>query len=373
MRVALGTAITMGLAKGKMESPPTTAHFLVGEGCAHSCAYCGVNESTIARIEWPKFPVENVLSSSFSGFERACLQLTSNGFDEAIPLIKKIPVPVSVSLRAEGEKEIEQLFEAGADKVCLPLDGCTPEISERICREGFERTFELLEWAGKRYPGRIATHLIMGLGETERDAVELLNKLSGIGVYAGLFAFTPAKGSRLAENEKPHVGAYRRVQIARYLVTKNGTTAFDYNSKNQLIRLPGVPGEAFMTSGCLGCNRPYFDGSPSSPYNYPRELSKGEFEEAVKQSRTYEGKNVFKAQKLLKVRAEYSNRIEIVKITGDFFVHPEDGLAEIEKSLAGCPINKNEIKARIEKALENCEAFGFDSDSLAEAIMGAIG
>ncbi len=371
MRVAVGTAIIMGLMNGKMDSPPTTAHFLIGEGCDYSCAYCSSKDARIARIDWPEFPVEKVLASSFSGFGRVCLQLTSFGLEEAIGLIGEIPLPVSVTVRAEKKDDVRKLFSAGADRVCVPLDACTPEISEKVCRGGFVKQLELLEWAGKEFPGKIATHLIIGLGETERESVELLKKLKYSGVYAGLFAFTPAKGSPLEAMQKPHIGAYRRVQIARYLIM-NGYVDFSYNSRGQLLRLPEVPGEVFMTSGCPDCNRPYFDGSPSKPYNYPRKPTEKERTLALGQAKLYEGQSIYKAQKLIKVKAEYSDKIERIKITGDFFIHPEEGLEEIEKKLVGCPVEKGEIMARIADCLTRFEAFGFDANSLTEAIMGAV-
>ena len=371
MRVAVGTAIVMGLMKGKMDSPPTTAHFLIGEGCDYSCAYCSSKDSRIARIDWPEFPSEKVLASSFGNFGRVCLQLTSSGLEESIGLIGEIPLPVSVTFRAEKKDDVRKLFSAGADRVCIPLDACTPEISEKVCRGGFQKQLELLEWAAKEFPGKIASHLIIGLGETEREAVEVLKKLKYAGVYVGLFAFTPAKGSSLEAMPKPHIGAYRRVQIARYLIM-NGYVDFVYNSRGQLLNLPEVPGEVFMTSGCPDCNRPYFDGSPSNPYNFPKKPTDKERFFALNQAKLYGGRNIFKAQKLIKVKVEYSNTIEKIKINGDFFLYPEDGLAGIEKNLIGCALEKGEIKARIEKSLNGFEAFGFDAESLTDAIMGAV-
>jgi len=42
-------------------------------------------------------------------------------------------------------------------------------------------------------------------------------------------------------------------------------------------------GEAFRTSGCPGCNRPYYNERPSGPfYNYPRGLTE---EEARREAR----------------------------------------------------------------------------------------
>jgi biotin synthase len=38
--------------------------------------------------------------------------------------------------------------------------------------------------------------------------------------------------------------------------------------------------EAFLTSGCPGCNRPYYTSKPSGPiYNYPRKVKESENEE----------------------------------------------------------------------------------------------
>ncbi|MEW6329585.1 MAG: radical SAM protein [Candidatus Micrarchaeota archaeon] len=381
MRLALGTAMAMGLRKGKMESAPTTAHFLLGDGCEHSCAYCGARDSKIARIEWPEFPGEKVMGAPFSGFKRACLQLTSNGLEEAVALIPKIPLPVSVSLRARGIGEVERLFSAGADRVCVPLDACTGEISESVGRGGFRERVALLKWAAGKFPGKIATHLIVGLGESERDAVELMRELYASGVYVGLFAFTPVKGSALEARGKPHLGAYRRVQIARHLIAKGKESehAFKYNARGQIIGLPEVEGEAFLTSGCPGCNRPYFDSAPSKLYNYPREMSEEERRKANSEARVYEGKKVYKAGKLIKINLEYSSylgntsKIENIRITGDFFVYPEEGIERIERGLVGCPLEKEGIRARAARALENVEVFGFDADSLTEAVMGAVG
>jgi len=42
-------------------------------------------------------------------------------------------------------------------------------------------------------------------------------------------------------------------------------------------------GEPFLTSGCPGCNRPYYNERPGGPlYNYPRQLLPEEIEEAKK-------------------------------------------------------------------------------------------
>ena len=43
-------------------------------------------------------------------------------------------------------------------------------------------------------------------------------------------------------------------------------------------------GSLFLTSGCPGCNRPYYNEKPSGPlYNYPRPLTPNELNEVERQ------------------------------------------------------------------------------------------
>lgn len=373
MRVALGTAIVLGFAKGKMECAPTTAHLLLGKKCGHSCSYCDADDSKIARIEWPEFPDEMVLASSFEPFERVCLQLTSSGLDAALRLIPAFAKPVSVSIRTTERKDVERLFAAGAQRVCIPLDGCTPEASENANRGGFGAALGLLEWAAQKFPGRVSTHLIIGLGETEKDAVELLWKLHLLGICAGLFAFTPVKGTSFEKRPKPHIGAYRRIQTARYQIEQAKSNAgFRYNSRDQLVALPDTDGNAFRTSGCAGCNRPHFDSSGHKVYNFPRPLTEDENQAAQAQARIYLGTSIRKADKLVRIRLEYSDIIESVEITGDFYAYPEEAIANTEKELAGCRLEKAAVLKRVDQALKNIDVFGFDAQALTDAIMGAV-
>ena len=89
------------------------------------------------------------------------------------------------------------------------------------------------------------------------------------------------------ENEsQPSLDSYRRIQVARHLINNDIITSseleFDgsgkitgYGKKELGIILNN--GEAFQTTGCPGCNRPYYNERPSGPfYNYPRPLTNKE-------------------------------------------------------------------------------------------------
>jgi lipoate---protein ligase len=83
--------------------------------------------------------------------------------------------------------------------------------------------------------------------------------------------------------------------------------------------------------------------------------------------------NVYKSRKLIRVMLEYNeteNTINSVTIAGDFFLYPEETLETLEADLIGTKLQRDTLKQVIDKCLKNSQAFGFDSTSLTEAILG---
>ncbi len=83
------------------------------------------------------------------------------------------------------------------------------------------------------------------------------------------------------------------------------------------------------------------------------------------------GKSVFKASKLLKIRVEFDDSIRFVQISGDFFMHPEEKISELEEKLVGVKAGESDIKNAVDLffADGSVQAFGFSSEDLAKAIM----
>ena len=71
--------------------------------------------------------------------------------------------------------------------------------------------------------GSVSTHLIVGLGETEREMVQTIQWCVDLGVYPSLFAFTPITGTLMENGSQPSLSHYRRIQIAHYLITRGKT------------------------------------------------------------------------------------------------------------------------------------------------------
>ena len=92
------------------------------------------------------------------------------------------------------------------------------------------------------------------------------------------------------------------------------------------------------------------------------------------------GYNIYKASKLIKILLEYEENhhqenirtVSSIKITGDFFLYPEDSLEYLEMHLRGTWLERAKLKKKIDECLSNAEPYGFDSESLSDTIMGCL-
>jgi len=85
--------------------------------------------------------------------------------------------------------------------------------------------------------------------------------------------------------------------------------------------------------------------------------------------------NIFKAKKLIKISMSYDDKknvIDSIKITGDFFIHPEETIETLESNLVDTKLERNEISKKVEESLKDSEAFGFDVSSMTDAILGCL-
>jgi len=88
------------------------------------------------------------------------------------------------------------------------------------------------------------------------------------------------------------------------------------------------------------------------------------------------GRAVYKVEggKMIKVQlAQKDEKIEKIRITGDFFLHPEELIEEIEKMLIGSPLEQesisNSLSAFIEK--KGATLLGAAPEDFAKCIMMA--
>jgi biotin synthase len=320
IRVSVGSAIVLELMKGKLDASPTTIYLLTyHEGkCAANCDFCPQARTStsradmLSRVIWPTFPTKDVVSKIASAWQkktiqRVCIQATNypDVFNDLLALTtaikSKTNVPISVSCQPLNKSQMKMLAEARVDRVSVALDAATEELFDKVkgaltnSPYNWEKHRKTLEEAVQVFgEGAVSTHIIVGLGETERQLIEIIQWCVDLGVCPSLFAFTPISGTPLERLPQPSIASYRRVQLTHYLIV-HGKTRFEnmkFDDYGQVINF-GVSmsllekvvqsGTPFQTSGCLGCNRPYYNEKPSGPiYNYPRPLTPHELKEVEK-------------------------------------------------------------------------------------------
>jgi len=314
IRVSVGSAIALDFLKGVLNAAPTTAYLLTyHEGkCLANCSFCpqarksSSRADMLSRVTWPTFSTEVTVkkisaSAEKGGIQRVCIQALNypDVLDDVIQLARAIhsssTVPISVSCQPFSKSQLKELAEAGVSRVGIPLDASTEELFDKVkgaltnssykWQEHRKALLEAVEVFGKNL---VSTHLIVGLGETEKEMIETIQWCTDLGIHPSLFAFTPIQGTMLESLQQPPIQIYRRIQLARHLLVYGETRCqnmsfdqddhvLDFGIERHVLRNVVETGVAFQTSGCPGCNRPYYNESPRGPiYNYPRPLTQNE-------------------------------------------------------------------------------------------------
>ena len=314
-KMSAGTACAVGRRIMKIDTLPTTAYVMLGERCSNVCRFCSQSARSraradqLSRVTWPEFDGEEAITAIDAAYRqgklgRTCLQVvrTPDHWQKTIMAIgalrQQSQVPLCVSSHLNTVDQARELIERGADRVCIALDAATPELYREIKGGDWSRIWQLLSDCAAALPGRISTHLIAGLGETEQEMITMLLRCREQNVAAGLFAFTPVRGTERENCPPPPLAQYRRVQVANYLI-HNGCAAdiFHFDSGGHLVRISLTAeqrrslagGEAFRTSGCPDCNRPYYNERPGGTmYNYPRPLTLPEAVQALAECELWE-------------------------------------------------------------------------------------
>lgn len=311
VRTSLAAAMTMGKLPGKFyrDAKLYCINLLLtyDEGCHAKCAYCGLSgsretettwtDSSFIRVDWPIFSIGDIKKALTDGscphVERVCVSMITLGnaredcisvvsqLSEVIPRISVLITPTIIN-----KNWLVRVKKAGADKVGIAVDAATETIFDKLrgkevrgphkWSKYWKTVEESVEVFGSE---NVGIHLIVGIGETEKEIIETIQRAQDMGARTHLFSFFPEEGSVMENNPQPPLGSYRRVQLARYIINYDvgSHSEMKFNDLGQLVDFGLSPeeyekvlniGEAFMTSGCKGgtidnaCNRPMGNCTP---------------------------------------------------------------------------------------------------------------
>jgi len=328
IQTSLAASLTLGFQQGsfyrnaKLKGLNLLLHY--EEGCLGRCHFCGLSKSrregprgkTFIRVDWPLYLLEEILEKSKAKdqIHRVCISMITHpkALEDTLYVIRRFKEETNLSISVlvsptliRKEDSLAAMKSAGADRIGIAIDAATPELFDQLRGKGvggphqWDHYWKVVQMAtsvfGKFYVG---IHLIVGLGETEKEMVRAIQQGQTMGAHTHLFSFFPEKGSPMEEYPPPSLGQYRRIQLARWIINEGLGSAsqmkFDEGGRlidfgmdvGPLIKI----GEPFRTSGCPGrdgkvaCNRPYGNERPSGPIrNFPFMPEKEDIEEIKRQ------------------------------------------------------------------------------------------
>jgi biotin synthase-related radical SAM superfamily protein len=325
VQMSTAAAITLRVMPGKMHRCACTRclNLLLTypEGCRANCAYCGLArhreaerdyaDRNFIRVDWPAVPMAEVIDivardGESSPFHRMCISMITHprSDDDTVSVLKAwtaridpktIPVSILSNPTTMTRQDVKGLRDLGADIFTVALDAATPGLFERTRGKGvqsphrWDKYWEVLLHARDVFgPQKFGAHIIVGMGETESEVLELVQKLVDLGGHSHMFCFFPEQGSLMDHLPATPRDQWRRVQLARYLIDYAGVRveqmSFDAEGRVDDFGLPQAEldsivseGVAFRTSGCPGkvrddisaCDRPYGDSPPSNIASFP--------------------------------------------------------------------------------------------------------
>ncbi|MCS7108838.1 MAG: radical SAM protein [Sulfolobales archaeon] len=303
VRASIGTLALLNIIKAEQVELPTTAYVLLhsDDGCMAECAFCPqsrvsrASKSLVSRVSWPEVDLELLVEriKYSSVLKRICIQsvIKDNSFDDLLRIITSlrdegVAKPISVSTTPIDYSSLNQLKDVGVDALGIGFDAATPEVFKKVKKPySWEEYIKFLNESIEVFgPKKVYVHLIYGLGESEVEFLKSIEYFKGLGVNISLFAFTPIKGTSYEHVVRPNILSYRKLQILKYLMdlgvdisnyytVKGVKVIIDKSLVEEVINNLNHYCGGFITSGCPGCNRPFYNESVTGPhYNYPSRI-----------------------------------------------------------------------------------------------------
>lgn len=226
VQISTAAAVTLGVVPGKLFRCSCTRclNLLLTypEGCRANCAYCGLArhrearhdyaDRNFIRVDWPALRVAELIDrvasqGAATPFHRMCISMITHPRSEAdtFAILKawtdRIPpgdIPVSIlsNPTTMTRQDVARLDALGAEIFTVALDAATPDIFERTRGKGvasphcWRKYWEVIDDAADIFGrGRFGAHIIVGMGETEREVLELVQRLVDKGGHSHLFCF----------------------------------------------------------------------------------------------------------------------------------------------------------------------------------------
>lgn len=319
VRISMAAAMELGLKPGRIQRTHCGCINLLQnypQGCFANCTYCGLarerpglaRENSFIRVDWPLFPTAMVAEKiaekeARNEVGRVCIAQVQDhranaDLLEMTSMVRRhtadVPISALVMATLLDKDVLADIKAAGADIIGIGMDAATEDLFEANRGKGakgphnWDQHREIARLAREMYgPYKVNLHIIIGLGETDADLVEIFYNCHAQQIAAYLFSFNPEPGTVLEEKPREPIDRHRRIQLVKHLIEHEGLerSAITFDDEGMIDQLDALEamvapavntGIPFMTDGCpdrhgvMACNRPCGSYRPGEEYrDYP--------------------------------------------------------------------------------------------------------
>jgi len=283
-------------------------------GCRSDCSYCGLartrpgtyEDKSFIRVEWPLVEMDELvdrMAKYHDSLTRLCISMVTHGraYSDTAELIRRIrtkvsaPLSILVAPPTLNRERLQTFKDLGADMIGIGLDAVTEDLFRGHRTDvpsggglSWEKYWDIVETSRDIYgPWKVNCHTLVGLGETDKEAIEMFVRLVDQEIFPYLFCFNPEEDSRLGEQPKSSIQRWRRIQLAKHLVEFSGYRMRDFTfdaagaltgivepsgGTDAIVAEAVESGVPFETDGCPsddggpGCTRPYGSYGPAESF-----------------------------------------------------------------------------------------------------------
>lgn len=319
VRISMAAAIELGLRPGRINRCGCSCINLLQnypEGCYANCTYCGLarerpgvpEDNTFIRVAWPLYPTDLVAEKIAEhedkvGVGRVCIAQVQDhrAYDDLVDMTRRVkrqapevPLSALVSATTLNEERLHVIKDAGADIIGVGLDAVTEEVFDETRGKkargphNWDYHWRIIRAARDIYgPMKVNCHIIVGLGETDSELVDMFYQLKSEQIAGYLFSFNPEPGTVMQDASRAPIHRMRRIQLVKHLIEHmelpREALSFDddgyisrLDAPETMLEVAVSTGLPFMTNGCpdrageVACNRPYGSYRPGEEYrDYP--------------------------------------------------------------------------------------------------------
>jgi len=320
VRISAASAIALRLQSGRFSRDFDFGGINIllnyENGCLADCGYCGLartrpgsyEEKSFIRVEWPLVDTDELVNRMALHTEkmtRLCISMVTHGsaYKDTVEITKRIVAKVNTPLSilcappVLNREKLQVFKDIGVDMIGVGLDGVSPEVFKQHRTDvpngslKWENYWDIIHASREIFgPWKVNVHTVVGLGESDKDMINIFYHLKENQIFPYLFCFNPEEGTRMGHWSKTSITRWRRIQLIKHLIENHDLPdeAIEFDKEGTIVQLrisdekhldavnsldQGIP---FMTDGCpgengeVGCTRPYGSYKPSESFrDYP--------------------------------------------------------------------------------------------------------